>query len=118
MIADHRSAEFGDVILKVDEILALLMGRHVIEVNVFVAPLEVVDYSFVGQLLLHNKDILEKVNNPLFNIKMVEFSDHGFLVFEVALVLVNQSVSFIDYVSDIVKDRAVCAHVEGSKLFG
>tara|TARA_B110001450_G_scaffold104240_1_gene98722 strand:- start:602 stop:754 length:153 start_codon:yes stop_codon:yes gene_type:complete len=48
--------------------------------DVFVAPFEVVNYSLVRQLLFHYKNVLEEVNNSLFNIKMIELSNHSFLI--------------------------------------
>lgn len=65
--------------------------------DVFVSPLKVVNYSFVSQLLLDNKQILEKFNYSLVNIKMVELSYHCFLVFQILLIVIDQSVSFIDH---------------------
>ena len=64
--------------------------------DIFVSPLKVVDYPFVSKLLFNNKEILEKLYNPLVNIEVVKLSNHCFLVFEVALISVNQSISFID----------------------
>jgi hypothetical protein len=69
------------------------------------------DNPLVRQLLLDNEDVLEEINDTLFDVKMVELSDHCLLVFQVPLVLVDECIPFVDHVSDIVKHRAVCAHI-------
>ena len=55
------------------------------------------NYSFVGELLFNNEDILEEIGNSFINVKVIEFCDHRLLVFQILLVLVNQSVSLINY---------------------
>lgn len=88
------------------------MSGHIVKMDVLVTPLEVMYYSFVSQLLFHDENILEEINDPLFDVEMVELSDHRFLIFQIPLVLVDQRISFIDYVPDIVKDSAVSAHIK------
>jgi hypothetical protein len=83
----------------------------VVEVDVFVAPLEVVDDSFVGQLLLHNEHVLKEINDALFNVEMVELRNHGFLILQIAFVLVNQSIPLVDYIAHVVEDSCVSANV-------
>jgi hypothetical protein len=50
-------------------------------VDVFIAPLEVVDDAFVSQLLFDNKQVLEKLNYAFVDVKVVKLCDHGLLVF-------------------------------------
>ena len=88
------------------------MSRHIIEVNIFVAPFEIMNYSLVRQLFLYYKDILKEINDSFFDVKMIEFSNHCFLIFKITFVLVDQSISFIDDISDIVKDGTICAFVK------
>jgi len=66
-------------------------------VDVFVTPLEVMDDALVSELLLNNEDVLEEVNDSLFDVEMVELSDHSLLVLKVFLVGVNQSVPLINH---------------------
>ena len=92
---------------------------HIVEVDVFVAPLEVMDDPLVGQLLLKNKDVLEEIQDALLDIKVVEFCYHGLLILQIFLILVDQGVSLIDYTSDVVEDGGVSASrrfLEGSKF--
>ena len=88
------------------------MSRHIIEVNIFVAPFKIMNYSLVRQLFLYYKDILKEINDSFFDVKMIEFSNHCFLIFKITFVLVDQSISFIDDISDIVKDGTICAFVK------
>ena len=92
------------------------MSRHIVEVDVLIAPFEIVNYSLVRQFLLYYKDVLKEVNDPLFYVKMIEFSYHCFLVFKISFVLVNKGITFINYVSNVVKDGAVGAFVEQVKF--
>ena len=48
MVAYNRTAELGNVILEVDEVLALLVRRHIVEVDVLVAPLEVMNDPLIS----------------------------------------------------------------------
>lgn len=104
MVCDHCAAKFGDVTLEVNQIFGLLSCVHVVEVNIFVSPLKIVNDPFIGELLLEDKDILEEVQNALFNIKVIELSDHGLLIFKIPLILVDQSVSLVNDAADVVKD--------------
>ena len=112
MVADNSAAKLGDVVLEVDQVLALLVCGDVVEVDVFVTPLEVVNDSLVRQLFLHDECVLKEVDDALFDVEVIELSDHCFLVLEVPLVLVDQGVALVDYVSNIVKDCAVRAVVQ------
>ena len=88
------------------------MSCHIVKVNIFVSPFEVMNYTFISQFFLHNKYILEKVYDSLFDVKMIKFSDHSFLVFEVFFILINQSIPFIDDVSYIIKNSAVSTYIQ------
>lgn len=80
MISDYCAAKLGDVALEVNQVLRLLSCVHIVEVDVFVAPLEVVDDSFVGKLLLQNENVLEEIEDALLDIKVVEFCYHSLLI--------------------------------------
>ena len=71
--------------------------------DILVSPFEVMDDAFVRQLFLHDEDVLEKVNDALVDIKVVEFSNHGLLVFQVTFVLVDKGVPFVDDTPDVIE---------------
>jgi hypothetical protein len=73
-------------------------------VDVLVSPLEIVNNPLICQFFLQDKYVLEKVKDSLFNIKMIKLGYHCFLIFKVPLILINQSISFINYTSNVVKD--------------
>lgn len=89
MVSHYCATELWDVALEVNEVLRLLSSVYIVEVDIFVAPLEVVDDPLVGQLLLQNEDVLEEIQDALLDIKVVEFCYHGLLIFQIFLVLVN-----------------------------
>jgi len=91
------------------------VGDDIIEMNVLVAPLEVVDYSFVGQLLLNNENVLEEVNKPLVDVEVVELSNHSLLILEVSFVRVNQGVALVNDGTDIVKNLGVSLSLQLSQ---
>jgi len=66
-------------------------------VDVLVTPLEVMDDALISELLLNNEDVLEEVNDSLFDVKMVEFSNHSLLVLKVLLVGIDQGVPLINH---------------------
>lgn len=104
----HDSAtELGNVGLEVDQVLALLARVHIVEVDVLVAPLEVVDYPLVRQLLLQDEDVLKELKDALLDVEMIEFGDHGLLVLEVPFVLVDQGVALVDHAPDVVKHSGI-----------
>jgi len=80
MIANNRSAKLGNIILKVDQVFGLFVRGNVVEMDVFVAPLKVMNNTLIRQLLFHNKDVLKKVNNSFFYVKMIELRNHRFLI--------------------------------------
>ena len=83
------------------------MCDYIVKMNIFVAPLEVVDDALVSQLLLHNKQVLEEVDDSFVDVEVVKLGDHGFLVLQILLILINQRITFIDDTSDVVKDLGI-----------
>jgi len=65
------------------------MRDHIVEVNILVAPFEVMDDTLVCQFLLDNEYVLEEVNDSLVDIEVVELCYHRLLIFEVPFVSVN-----------------------------
>jgi len=53
---------------------------YIVEMNIFVSPLEVMNDSFISEFLLDNEDILEKIDDPLLYIEMIEFGYHRLLI--------------------------------------
>ena len=86
--------------------------------DVFVTPLKVVNDPLVRQLFLDNEDVLEELDDALLDVKVIKLCNHGLLVFEVLFVLVNQRISLINDVSDVVEDRAIVADVQRGELVG
>lgn len=103
MVCDHCSAELGNTVHKVNQVLALLMSRYVIKMDVLVAPLEVVDHSLISQLLLQNEDVLEEIHDSLLHVEVIKLSYHSLLVFQVLLVLVDQSIALVYLVPNVVE---------------
>jgi hypothetical protein len=112
MITHNGPTELGNVVLEVNQILRLLMSRHIIEMDVLVSPLEVMYDALVSQLLLYDEDVLEEVNYSLFNIKVIEFSYHRLLVLQVLLIGVDQGVTIVNRISEVIKDSTIVAHVD------
>ena len=117
MIAYNSPAELWNVILEINQIFRLLVSSNVVKVDVLVSPFEVVNNSFISELLFYDENVLEKVDNSLFDVKMIELCNHRLLVFKVSLILVNESISFIYDVSYVVEDRTICAHIKLRELF-
>ena len=109
MITDYSSAKFRDVILKVNQKLGLFVSDYIIEMNVLVTPLKVMNDTFISQLFLNNEDVLEEINNSLFDIEMVEFGNHCLLVLQVSLICINESISLVNHISNIIKNGTVSA---------
>jgi len=93
MVRDYCPAEIRNIVLKIYKVLALLVRDDIVEVDVLIPPLEVMDDSLVSQFLLHDEQVLEEVNDALVDVEMIEFRNHGFLVFEVLLVGVDVGVT-------------------------
>ena len=81
MITNNGTTELWNVVLEINQILALLVRNHIVKMNIFVTPFEVVDDAFVSQLLLDDKDILEEIIDALIDVKMIELCNHGLLIF-------------------------------------
>lgn len=92
------------------------MSCDIIKVYVLIAPLKVMDDSLISELLLHNENVLEEVDNSLLDIKMVEFCDHGFLILQISLVYINQGIPFIYDITNIVKNSSIGANIHLSEL--
>lgn len=107
MIRNNRPAKLRNVIFEINQVFALLVCNHIVEMYVFVSPLEVVDDALVCQFLLNDKQILKKVDNPLVDVKVIEFSNHSLLVLKILVKRVNQRITFINDTSDVVKDLSV-----------
>lgn len=107
MVRDYSSAEFGNIIIEVNQIFRLLVRLDIVEVNVLVSPFKVMNDSLVSELLLHNENVLKKINNPFLDIKVVELRNHDFLAFQVLLVCIDQSIPLIYYTPNIVKHTSI-----------
>lgn len=116
MITHDCSTKFGNIVLEIYQVLALFMLSHVVEMDVFVSPFKIMYDPFVGQLLLHNENGLEEVNYSFLDVEVIEFGNHCLLVFEVSFVLIDKRISFVDYVSDVIKDSTVRALIQLFKL--
>lgn len=101
MVRDHGSAEFRNVLVEIYEILRLLLVDDIVEMNVLVSPLEVVDDSPVRQLLLDYEQALEELNDMLLDVYMIVLSDHGLLILQIGLILLDKSLSIINDVPDL-----------------
>ena len=80
VVAHHRPAELRDIVLEINQILALLVRDDIVEVDVLVAPLEVVNDPLVCQLLLHDEDVLKEVDDSLIDVEVVKFGNHRLLI--------------------------------------
>ena len=80
MVTHNCSAKLWYIVFKINQVFALLVRDHIIKVDVFVAPFKVVDYAFVCQLLLHDEEVLEKLYYSFIDVKVIELSDHCFLI--------------------------------------
>ena len=94
------------------------MRRDIIEVDVLIAPLEIVNDPLISQLLLDDENVLKEVDYPFFDIEVVELGNHSLLIFQILFVLVDQSISLVNYVSDVIKNSRVGAQVHLCQLVG
>lgn len=83
------------------------MSHYIVEVNIFIAPLEVMNDPLIGKLFLHYENVLEELNNPFINVKVVKFSNHGLLVLQVEFILINKCITLINNVSNVVKEGSI-----------
>ena len=72
--------------------------------DVLVSPLKVVNDPLVSEFLFKDEDVLEEFQDSLFNIKVIKFSDHSLLVFEIPLILVYQSIPLVNDTADIIEN--------------
>lgn len=73
------------------------MGLDIVEVDVLVAPFEVVDDAFVSQFLFHDENVLKEIYYSFFDIKVIELCNHGLLVLQVLLVRIHQGISLVNH---------------------
>ena len=107
MIPNNGTAELWNIVLEINQILALLVRNHIVKMNIFVTPFEVVDDAFVSQLLLDDKDILEEIIDALIDVKMIELCNHGLLIFQVTFIGVNECITLVNDASEIFKSLCV-----------
>ena len=107
MVRHDCTTELRNVVFEINQVFALLVRNHIVEVNILVSPLKVVDNPLVGELFLDDKDVLKEINDSLIYVEMVEFRNHSLLVFQVSLILVDQSISFINDASNVIKSLHV-----------
>ena len=71
--------------------------------NIFVTPFKVMNDSFVSKFLFNNEDVLKEFDNPFIDVKMIEFSNHCFLVLKIHFVFVSECIAFVNNVSNVIK---------------
>ena len=107
MVTDDGTAKLGNVVLKVYQVFGLLVGNHIIKMDVLVTPLKVVDNPLVCQLLLHYKQVLEEVDDALVNIEVIKLSNHCLLVLEVLLVSIDKCIPLINDTPNVVEHLGI-----------
>ena len=85
MVRDHCPTELRNVLIEIYQILSLLLIDHIIEMNVLIAPLEVMNNSPISQFLLDYEKLLEELDYVLFNVNMIILGNHCFGVLEILL---------------------------------
>ena len=83
------------------------MRDYIVKVDILVAPLKVVDYSLVCQLLFHYEQVLEEVDDALIDIEVIKLSNHGLLVLEVLLIGIDQCISLINDTPNVVEHLGI-----------
>jgi hypothetical protein len=81
MIRYYSTTELRDVIFKINQIFTLLMSCDIIKMDIFISPFEIMNDALVCQFLFDDKNVLKEINNPFFDVKMIKFCDHCFLIF-------------------------------------
>jgi len=107
MITHNCSTEFRNIILEINKVLALFVRDHIVEVNVLVAPFEVVDDALVSEFLLDYEQVLEKLDNSFIDVKVIELSNHCLLILQIFLVLVDQGISFVNDTADVIEHLSI-----------
>jgi hypothetical protein len=97
MVRNNCPAELRDIVFEVNQVFTLLVRDDIVEVNILVAPLEVMDNALISKLLLDDEKVLEEVYDALVDVEVVELSDHCLLVLEVLFVSVNEGVPLVNY---------------------
>lgn len=91
------------------------MCDDIIEVDVLVAPFEIVDDALVCKLFLDDEQILEEINYSLVDVEVVELCYHGLLVLQILVELINQGVALVDHTADVVENLCICVFLKFSK---
>ena len=107
VVTHDSSTEFRNVVLEIDQVLALFVRDHIVEMDVLVTPFEVMYDALVRKFLLHYEQVLEKLNYPLVDIKVIKLSNHGLLILKILLVLVYQGISLVDNATDVIEHLSV-----------
>jgi hypothetical protein len=80
VITNYSSTKFRNIVFKVNQILRLLMRGNIVEVNILIAPLKVMNNPLICQLFFDYENVLEEVDDPLLDVKVIEFGDHSLLI--------------------------------------
>jgi len=80
---------------------------NIIEVDILVAPFEIVDDALVCKLFLDDEQILKEINYSLVDVEVVELCYHRLLVLQVLVELINQGVALVDHTADVVEDLCI-----------
>ena len=83
------------------------MCDNIIEVDILVAPFEIVDDALVCKLFLDDEQILKEINYSLVDVEVVELCYHRLLVLQVLVKLINQGVALVDHTADVVEDLCI-----------
>ena len=89
MVRNDCATELRNVIFEINQVFALFVRDDIVEVNVLVAPFKVVDDALVGQLFLHDENVLEEINDSFVYVKVIELRNHRLLILEIPLICVN-----------------------------
>ena len=105
MICHYSSTEFWNVFVKIHQKFRLLSINYIIKMNVFVAPFKIMNDSSICELLFHDEEILKEFSNVFFDVYMRVLSYHcSLLITKILLVFLNQYLSIIYDVSNIIKN--------------
>jgi len=83
--------------------------------NVFVAPLKVMNYSLVSEFFLDYEKILKELSDSFINVKVIEFCDHCLLVLKILFVLIDQGVALVNYGTNVVKSLDIKLGLQRNK---
>ena len=85
MVTHDGPAELWNIVFEINKVLGLLVGCHIVEMNVLVAPFEVVDDALICQLLLDNENVLEEVDDALGDLMPTAFDCENYMVDELEI---------------------------------